>query len=114
MMLAVARCGESLICRRPCARVRSPVISDGLERRLIAEAFEAGSIVVVDELGDEGVPIGMVGEGPPRAAALVLAADGFGDAAVEAFDQAVGLRVVGPGQAMVDAALTARIGRTTS
>jgi hypothetical protein len=48
------------------------------------------------ELGDEGVAIGMVDEGAPGAATLLFAADGLGDAPVEAFDHAVGLRVVGP------------------
>jgi hypothetical protein len=30
-----------------------------LDRRLVAEAFQAGSIVVVDELVEEGVAIGV-------------------------------------------------------
>ena len=79
----------------------------GLDRSLVAEAFQAGSIIVVDELAEEGVAIGVAGEGAASAAAFVLATDGFGDAAVEAFDQAVGLRMIGPGQTMVDAALLA-------
>jgi hypothetical protein len=83
------------------------VISEGLDRSLVAEAFEARSIVVVHELGDEGVAIGMVDEGAPGTAALFFAANGFGDAPVEAFDHAVGLRVVGPGQAVFDAVLLA-------
>nr|WP_244524938.1 MULTISPECIES: hypothetical protein [Bradyrhizobium] len=61
----------------------------------------------MDELAEEGVAIGMVGECAAGAAALFLAADGFGDAAIEALDQTVGLRVVGLGQAMVDAVLLA-------
>ena len=65
---------------------------------MVAEAFEAGSIVVVHELGKEGIPVGVAGEGAACAAPLFLAADGFGDAPIEAFDQAVGLRVVRPGR----------------
>src|SRR5215469_16296604 len=93
----------------PCERVWSRVISEGLNWSLVSEAFEASSIVVVDELGDEGVAIGMIDEGSPGTAALVFAANGFCDPAVEAFDQAVGLRVVGPGQAMFDAVLPAEL-----
>ena len=62
---------------------------------------------MVDELAEEGVPIGVVGEGAACTAVFFLAADGLGDAAIEALDQAIGLRVVRPGQAMVDAALLA-------
>ncbi|MGY4224698.1 hypothetical protein ACVMIH_002059 [Bradyrhizobium sp. USDA 4503] len=91
----------------PCFRVRSRVIGEGLDWRQVAEAFEAGPIVVVDELGDEGVAVGVVDKGTARAAPFVFAADGFGDAPVEAFDEAVGLRVVGLGQAMLDCALLA-------
>jgi hypothetical protein len=93
--------------RRPCERVRSRGIGKGLDRRLVAEAFQAGSIIVVDELAEEGVAIGVAGEGAASAAAFVLATDGFGDAPVEAFDQAVGLRMIRPGQTMFDAALLA-------
>jgi len=87
----------------PCFRVWSRGIGKGLDRRLVAEAFEAGSIVVVDELAEEGIPIGMVGECAAGTAAFFLATHGFGDAAIEALDQAIGLRVVGLCQAMVDA-----------
>jgi hypothetical protein len=88
----------------PCVRVRSRGIGQCQDRRLVAEAFEAGSIVVVDELAEEGVAIGVAGEGAASTAALVLATDGFGDAPIEAFDQAVGLRMIRPGQAMLDTA----------
>jgi hypothetical protein len=40
-------------------------------------------------------------------AALGLAADGFGNAPVEAFDQAIGLRPIRPGEAVLDAAFCA-------
>jgi hypothetical protein len=59
----------------------------------------------VDELAEEGVAIGVAGEGAASTAAFVLATDGFGDAPVEAFDQAVGLRMIRLGQTVFDAAL---------
>ena len=94
---------------RPCESVRSRGIVESLDRGLVAEAFEAGSIVVVYELAEEGVAIGVVGEGSTCAAALLLAADGFGDAAIEAFDQAVGLWMIRFGGSMIDAALAAKL-----
>ena len=63
----------------------------------------------MDELAEESIPIGMAGEGAAGAAAFFLAADGFGNAPIEAFDQAVGLRVIRPCQAMVDAVLLAKL-----
>src|SRR4029453_4821122 len=93
----------------PCFRVRSRWIGKSLDRGLVAQTFEAGLIVVVDELAEEGFPIGMTDEGASGAAAFFLAADGFGDAPVEAFHQAVGLRGVGPGKAVIDAALLAKL-----
>ena len=80
------------------------MIGKRLDWGLVAEAFEAGSIVVVDELVEEGVAIGVINEGTASAAALFLPADGFGDAPIEAFDHTVGLRMVGPGEPMFDAA----------
>jgi hypothetical protein len=44
----------------------------------------------------------MAGKGTPRAASLGLPADGLRDPAVEAFDEAVGLRPIGSGQAVID------------
>jgi hypothetical protein len=61
----------------------------------------------VDELAEEGVAIGMAGEGAASTAALVFATDGFGNTPIEAFDEAVGLRMIRPGQAMLDTALLA-------
>jgi hypothetical protein len=95
--------------KTPCERVRSRGIGESLDRCLIVEAFKAGSIVVVDELSEECVPIGMAGKGAAAAAAFFLAADGLGDAAIEAFDHAIGLRVVRPSQAMIDAALLTKL-----
>ena len=91
----------------PCVRVWSRQIGKGLDWRLVAEAFEAGSIVVVDELAEEGVALSMTNEGAASAAAFFLSADGFGDPPIEAFDHAVRLRMVGLGQPMFDAALLA-------
>ena len=85
------------------------MIGEGLDWGFVGEAFEAGSIVVVDELGDEGVAIGVVDEGTPGAAPLFLAADGLSNAAIEAFDHAVGLRVIRPGEAVIDAAQLAEL-----
>jgi len=59
----------------------------------------------VDELAEEGVAISVAGEGAASAATFVLATDGFGNAPIEAFDQAVGLRMIRLGQAMLDTAL---------
>jgi hypothetical protein len=44
----------------------------------------------------------MAGEGAACAAALGFAAYGFGDAAVEAFNEAIGLRSIRSGQAVID------------
>jgi hypothetical protein len=44
----------------------------------------------------------MAGKGAPCAAALGFSADGFGDAAVEALDETVGLRPVRSGQAVIN------------
>src|SRR6185312_13993043 len=49
--------------------------------------------------------ISVAGEGAASAATFVLATDGFGNAPIEAFDQAVGLRMIRLGQAMLDTAL---------
>ena len=59
----------------------------------------------MDELAEEGVAIGVAGEGAASTAAFVLATNGFGNAPIEAFDQAVGLRMIRLGQAMFDASL---------
>jgi hypothetical protein len=44
----------------------------------------------------------MAGKSAPGAAAFGFPADGFGNAAVEAFDEAVGLRSIRSGQAVID------------
>src|SRR4051812_32973921 len=61
----------------------------------------------MDEASEEGVAVGVGGKQPMGNASFGLAADGVDDAAVEAFDEAVGLRSIGPGQAVVDLVLGA-------
>ncbi len=81
----------------PRVGVWSRRIVKGFAWGAVAEAFESGSIVVMDDVVKEGVTFGVAVE-------LVLAAvsggglvgvDGVGEASVEAFDEAVGLRPVG-------------------
>ena len=78
-----------------------------MDWRQVTETLEAGSIVVVDEAIEEGVSIGVRNEEPMSDAAFRLPADRFDDAAVEAFDEAVGVRPIGSGEAVVDATLGA-------
>ena len=92
----------------PRVRVWSREIGESLQRSEVVEAFEAGSIVIRDEALEEGVAVLMGSEQPARAPALGLAADGVDDATVEAFDEAVGLRPIGPGEAVLDAAFCAK------
>ena len=73
-----------------------------MNRGQVTEALEAGSIVVSDEAVEEGVSIFVGGEESPGDAAFWFAADGFDDAAVEAFDKPIGLRAIGSCQAMGD------------
>ena len=86
----------------PCVRVWSREIGEGLKGSKVAEAFEAGAIVVSHETVEEGVAIGVAREGAPCAAAFGLAADSFSDTAVEALDETVGLRPVRSGQAVIN------------
>ena len=65
----------------PREGVRSREIGKSFQGSDVAEAFEAGSIVVFHEAGEEGVAIGMAGEGTPCATPFGLAADGLCDAA---------------------------------
>ena len=78
-----------------------------MERRQVAKALEACSIVIVDEAVEEGIAVGMGDEAPMRDAAFGLASDGFHDAAVEALDETVGLRPIGSGEAAVNSVLGA-------
>ena len=87
----------------PRLRVWSRGISEGLDRRQVVETLEPGSIVVVHEAIEEGVTIGMRAKVSMRDAAFGLSSDGFYDAAIEAFDEAIGLRPIGSSETMVDA-----------
>src|SRR4249920_1606099 len=91
--------GQSL---GPRHRVWSRGIIEGLERGDVSETLETGSIVVVNKAIEKGISIGVGEEAPVGAAAFGLSADGLNDAAVEAFDHAVGLRMIGFGEAVVD------------
>jgi hypothetical protein len=86
----------------PCFRVWSREIGEGLKRSEVAEAFETGPIVVSNETVEEGIAIGMAGKGAPCAAAFGFLADGFVDAAVEAFDETVGLWPIRSGQSVIN------------
>ena len=89
---------------RACPRegVWSLEIGEGFERGDIGEAFQFCMIIVMDELVQEGVAISVVGEQPMPGAALLFPADGLCDAAVEALDHAVGLRLERLGEAVLD------------
>ena len=86
----------------PRGGVWSREIGKNFKRSEVTEAFEPGAIVVSNEAVEEGVSIGVAGKSAPRAAALRFPADGLGDPAVEAFDEAVGLWPIGSGQAVID------------
>ncbi|WOH67882.1 hypothetical protein RX331_09220 [Bradyrhizobium sp. BWA-3-5] len=95
-MAALYLCYAASAAPAPRVRVRSRVIGkQRFDGSAVAEAFEAGPIVIGDEPTEEGIAIGLAGKEPVGVAALWFAADSFGDAAVEAFDEAVGLRPVG-------------------
>jgi hypothetical protein len=70
----------------PRLRVWSRKIGKDFQRRAIGEAFEPGSVVVIDEAFEEGVAIGVRPEQAVGDAAFGLAADGLGNASIEAFD----------------------------
>src|SRR6266446_5308122 len=86
----------------PRLRVWSRRIGERLERRDVAETFEAGSIVVVHEAVEESIAVGVGDKEAVSDAAFRLATDGLDDATVEAFDEAVGLRAVRFGEAMIN------------
>src|SRR5215467_2137844 len=91
----------------PRLRVRSRRIVEGLAGCQVAETFEAGKIVVVDEAVEEGITIGMRGKAAMGDAPFRLPTDRLGDAPIEAFGEAIGLRPVGSGETVVDLALGA-------
>jgi hypothetical protein len=76
------------------------------ERGFVVEASQACSIVVADEAQEEFLSIGLAEEVCPVACVVAdfrQGAQGFGEAAVEALDHAIGARGVGPGRAVADA-----------
>ncbi|HJU32316.1 MAG TPA: hypothetical protein VJ740_12710, partial [Hyphomicrobiaceae bacterium] len=92
-----------------CAGARLRVRSRRIEKKLgwgsIVEAFEPGLIVAVDEALQEGVALGV---GEEFVLALVAGdaepgTDGLGETAVEALDEAVGLRPERPDETVLDA-----------
>ncbi len=68
------------------------------------EASQSGAIIIVDEAVDEGVSLFVGVEAVSAGVYAVggVAGEGFGDAAVETFDHAVGLWMVRPGQLVGD------------
>src|SRR5579859_1888940 len=78
------------------------MISEDLDWSEVSETLETRSIVVVDEAIEEGISLGVRDEEAMSGGPLWLSTDGFDDATVEAFDQAVGLRPIGFGQAVVN------------
>jgi len=91
----------------PRLRVWSRGIVEGLERGQIAEALEAGSIVVANEAEQEGVPLGMRCEEAVCDTAFGLTSDRLDDATVEALDEPVGLWMEGFCESMSDAVIGA-------
>src|SRR4051812_48947699 len=91
----------------PCVRVWSREISERFERSDITEAFEAGPIVISHEAVEEGITVSMAREGAAGDAAFRFSADSLGDAAVEAFNEPVGLRPIRSGQTVIDAVVGA-------
>ena len=86
----------------PRLRVVSREISEELGGCLVAEASQTGAIVVGDEGVEVGVAFGMVAKaamGPQLRSLLKMLAE----AAIEAFDHAVGLRVKRTDQTVDDA-----------
>ena len=92
---------DKCICR-PCESVRSREISKSFQGSEVTEALEAGSIVIGNEAVEEGVALGMARKGTPCGAAFGFSSNGFGDSAVKAFDETVGLRPVRSGQSVID------------
>ncbi len=90
----------------PRFRVVSGEISEEFGRCLIAEASQAGAIVVGNKGVEVGVAFGMVAKAA-MGAQLRSAVEMLAEAAVKAFDQAVGLRAEGADQTVGDPTLGA-------
>lgn len=91
----------------PRESVWSRRIGKGLEWSPVAETFQAGSIVVVNEAVEEGIAVGMRLKEPMRDASFRLPTNGINDPPIEAFDKSVGLRPIGFGQPVTDLVLSA-------
>src|SRR5262245_10807855 len=98
---------ETSVVMGPRLRVRSRRIVECLAWRQVAETFEAGEIVVVDEAVEEGITIGMRDKAAMGDAAFRLPSDSLSDAPIEAFGKAIGLWPVGSGETVVDLVLAA-------
>src|ERR1700731_2781206 len=92
----------------PGLRVVSREFGDELGGCLVVKASQAGAIVVGDEGAEVGIAFGMVEKAAVVGGTVLRhAAEMLAEAAVEAFDHAVGLRPEGLGEAMGDVALGA-------
>jgi hypothetical protein len=91
--------------RHPGERVVVRVIVERFDRGVVADAPETCSVIGVDDVVDVGVSVGLAGEAVLAGVGSGWrgAGEGLGDAAVEAFDHAVGLRVERPGELVDDA-----------
>src|SRR5260370_41962213 len=88
----------------PGLRVVSREIGHSLGGCLVVEASQSGVIVVGDEGVKIGISLGMVEEASVMGGAVLRqATQVLGEAAIKAFDHAVGLRPEGSGQPMRDA-----------
>ncbi|NJM34263.1 MAG: IS630 family transposase [Rhodomicrobium sp.] len=108
----LVRQATALACPReacPRAGVWSREVGQGLFWGLILEAFESGVIIVMNEAGEEGIAISVIGEQAIGDAPLPLAADSLCDTAVEALDHAIGAWGEGLGKAVLDAGLGANL-----
>src|SRR5712691_7736998 len=93
-------------CRRGGVRgvgVLSREIGHSLGGCLVVEASQSGVIVVGDEGVEIGISLGMVEEASVMGGAVLRhTVEVLGEAAIEAFDHAVGLRPEGSGQPVRD------------
>ena len=92
--------------RIPGLRVVSREIGEDLCGCFVPEASQSGAIVVADEGVDECVSLGVIVEAvfAGIGGGAGMAVEGLAEASVEAFGHAVGLRPVGSGEFVADAA----------
>src|SRR5712691_10402587 len=95
--------GEERTCH-PGEGVLSREIGQSLGGCLVIEASQSGVIIVGDEGVEIGISLGMVEEASVMGGAVLRqATQVLGEAAIKAFDHAVGLRPEGSGQPVEDA-----------